>query len=177
MTSIHPSVISEAVIQATCEVFSTMLAQELEPGPITISKEPMNPAHGVVALVGLAGEKWVGAGSICCSTELSCKVAGTFMMTEYAAVNDEVLDALGELTNMIIGNVKNELENEIGLLGMSIPTVVFGRNFTTHSSNTSEWHIVTFLMGEERLDVKICLAPQSARHATRADADQLGMVV
>jgi chemotaxis protein CheX len=154
-----------------------MLGQELEPGPVTVSKEPMNPAHGVVALVGLAGERWVGAGSICCSTDAACKISSTFMMADFTAVNDEVLDAMGELTNMIIGNVKNELENEIGLLGMSIPTVVFGRNFTTHSSNTSEWHIVTFLLGQEKVDVKICLSPQTSRQATRADADQLGMVV
>jgi len=35
-------------------------------------------------------------------------------MSEFASVDQGVLDAIGEVTNMIIGNFKNSLESEIG---------------------------------------------------------------
>jgi chemotaxis protein CheX len=166
MTSIHQSVISEAIIQSACEVFSTMLAWELEGAVVSSEREPTSLSHGVVSLVGLAGD-WVGSGCICCSTEMACKISSAFLMAEYTTVTDDVLDAMGEFTNMIIGNAKNELQNEIGEIGMSIPTVVFGRNFTTHSAGGSEWTVVTFGYQGDKIEVKIYLAPQQQRSSNR----------
>ena len=85
-------------------------------------------------------------------------------MTETSAVNEEVLDAVAELTNMIIGSVKTDLEAHLGPLGLSIPTVVFGRNFKTRSAGNTEWMNVTFDWDGERLLVKMCLAPNEKAH-------------
>ena len=86
------------------------------------------------------------------------------LMTEATAVNEDVLDAVAELTNMIIGSVKTELESQLGPLGLSIPTVVFGRNFKTRSAGTVEWIYVRFLWDGEPLLVKMCLAPSEKPH-------------
>ena len=42
-----------------------------------------------------------------------------------------MLDAVAEVTNMIIGNVKTVLESRLGAMGLSTPTVIYGRNFQT----------------------------------------------
>ena len=47
------------------------------------------------------------------------------MLADYTSVEGEVLDAIGEIANMIFGNVKTALESEVGDLGLSIPTVIF----------------------------------------------------
>ena len=84
------------------------------------------------------------------------------LMTEATAVNEEVLDAVAELTNMIIGSVKTDLEQHLGPLGLSIPTVVFGRNFKTRSAGTTEWIVVRFPWEDEALLIKMCLAPSES---------------
>jgi chemotaxis protein CheX len=81
------------------------------------------------------------------------------LMTEATAVNEEVLDAVAELTNMIIGSVKNDLERELGPLGLSIPTVVFGKNFRTKSAGHAEWIVRRFHWDSDAFEVRICLAP------------------
>jgi chemotaxis protein CheX len=60
---------------------------------------------------------------------------------------------------MIIGSVKTDMETHLGALGLSIPTVVFGRNFKTKSAGVNEWIVVKFRWDDEVLQVKICLAP------------------
>ena len=40
-----------------------------------------------------------------------------------------MLDATGEAKNMIIGNLKNALDADAGVIGISIAVVVFGHNF------------------------------------------------
>jgi len=42
-------------------------------------------------------------------------------------------------------------------MGMSIPTVVFGRNFTTRGGGSEPWTIVPFTCAGSRLLVKVCL--------------------
>ncbi len=150
-----------SIIQtATSDVFSTMLGMPAETGEPFMESAGSQSFDGVVALAGLAGS-WAGTGRISCSAALACRLSGALLCSEYSAVNEDVLDAIAELTNMIIGNVKSLLEEELGLMGLSIPTVIFGRNYKARSSGVSEWIVVPFTCDGERLDVKLALAPSS----------------
>ena len=90
-------------------------------------------------------------------------------MAPYDAINEDVLDAVAEVTNMIIGNVKTELEARVGPMGLSTPTVIYGRNFQTRSSGNQEWTVVPFTLDGERLCVQVCIAPNMdpAKKTTR----------
>jgi chemotaxis protein CheX len=83
--------------------------------------------------------------------------------------NEEVLDAMAEVTNMIIGNVKSLIENDYGAMGLSIPTVIYGRNYKARSTGAGEWTVVPFSCGAEVMEIKICLLPGSESGVTRAD--------
>ncbi|HLM99505.1 MAG TPA: chemotaxis protein CheX [Bryobacteraceae bacterium] len=156
-----------ALRAATEEVFSTMLGIEVAAGePYRLPSKP-EPTNGVVALIGLTG-KWVGTGSVFCTGDFARKISGQLLMSEFASIDQEVLDAIGEVTNMIVGSFKNSLEAEVGMLNMSIPVVVFGHNFTATSIHRTEWLVVPFECGSERLIVKACLAPQTEHQHRRA---------
>jgi len=126
-----------AMRSSTQEVFSTMLGMEVTAGEPFMQASKPGPADGVVSLVGLAGN-WVGTGSICCTAEFACKICGHMLMSEYASVNQDVLDAMGEVTNMIVGNFKLAMEDYLGPMGLSIPMVIFGHNFTARSVNNTD---------------------------------------
>ena len=152
---------------ATLEVFSTMLGSELQPGEAFLDNSTPGPKEGVVALIGLAGE-WAGSGILCCNAETARQISGLLLMQEFAAVDEEVLDAVGEVTNMIFGNVKTALEEETGPMGLSIPTVIYGRNFSTRSVGKSEWTVAPFRWDRHEVEVYLCLSPaQKASSAAR----------
>lgn len=158
---ITQQLLAEAIRSATFDVFSTMLGIELTAGEMHIGKTAGGAQSGVVALLGLAGE-WSGSGTLSCEAGLACKLAGQLLMAEYDSVNEDVLDAIGELGNMIIGNVKTMLERTLGNMGLSTPTVIYGRNFETHSVGHRDWVIQPFHCGEHRLDVQLTLAPNTS---------------
>ena len=84
------------------------------------------------------------------------------LMTEYPAISEDVLDAVAEITNMIIGNVKTALENRLGSMLFSTPTVIYGRNFQTRSARNQEWTVVPFV--GNRTDVRASVySAQSGR--------------
>lgn len=160
--NLHGTIV-ESIIRSTGDVFSTMLGSELSGGEATREGSDDEPNDGVVSFIGIAGS-WAGTGSVTCSPAMACRVCTQMLMTEATAVNEDVLDAVAELTNMIIGSVKTDLEAELGPLGLSIPTVVFGRNFKTRSAGTTEWIHVRFFWDGDPLLIKMRLAPSERTH-------------
>jgi len=158
-----------AIRQATGDVFSTMLGVEIT--SLDAYRQPCRPepADGVIGLIGLTG-RWTGTGGLACTGELARKISGQFLMSEFTSVDQEVLDAMGEITNMIIGNFKNALEEEAGPLGMSIPMVVFGHNFTAGTTYSADWVVVPFACDGDRLEVKACLVPKPENKSPRRPA-------
>jgi chemotaxis protein CheX len=153
-----PDFITNSIRQSVAQVFSTMLNVEIQYGTDHTDTGSPEANDGVVSLIGIAGT-WAGTGSLTCSPALACRICSQLLMTESSAVDEDVLDAVAELTNMVIGNVKTDLETQLGPLGLSIPTVVFGRNFKTKSAGHANWMVVEFIWENEPLVVKLCLAP------------------
>lgn len=166
------NLIATSIRQAVEEAFSTMLNATLDPGevldPFAVPEACLpEPNEGVMSFIGLAGA-WAGTGTIMCSAPLACRICSQMLMTEAKSVDEEVLDAIAELTNIVVGSVKNNLEPHLGQLGLSIPSTIFGRNFKTKNAAHTEWVVERFRWEGENFLVKLCLAPnekQSPPHA------------
>jgi chemotaxis protein CheX len=158
MVTVSAHDIVTAVTKSTRAVFTTMLGLEIHPGEPRAEPPDAASFDGVVALVGVAGS-WTGSGRISCSSRFACRLASALLSTPCDSVNEDVLDALAELSNMIMGNVKTCFEERAGPLALSIPTVVFGRNYQTRFSGVPEWTVVPFECGSETLEIRFCLVP------------------
>lgn len=158
------SLLRESVISATMEVFSTMLDVEVAASCNSgVPPEEVSDDR-VVAIVGMTG-KLTGSGALISSPSLAAELAGRMLMQEYSldglSIHNEVLDAFAEISNMIIGGVKTRLEESYGLLAMSIPTVIYGRNFRIRNPAMESTN-VGFDCCNQRLDVCISLIELSA---------------
>jgi chemotaxis protein CheX len=142
---------------AAVEVCSVMLGEDVRPGAARLESMESEQAEGLVALVGMTGPL-VGTGSISCDAKLACRLAGAMWSDEFAAVDASVLDALGEIANMIIGNIKASIEEQAGPMWLSVPTVVYGRNFVTHGISKQPCTMVPFTCGNGELAVRVNLA-------------------
>ncbi len=135
--------------------------------PTDVAVETKNTTinAGLMAVIGMAGPV-SGSGALCLSEVMARRAASRFLMAEYEEVNDEVLDAISELCNMVIGGLKTSLEEEYGPMGLSIPTVVFGKDYLTRNSNIGERINVSFSYEEddmkEQFSVVVCMISESA---------------
>jgi chemotaxis protein CheX len=169
--AIDRQMIVEMVRSSTMLVCSKMLSLDVACRDSYTEMHPPRGMEGVVSLIGFTGKR-AGTGSIHCSSKVACSLASSFVMSEFESVNEEVLDAFGELTNMVIGNLKTQMEAHLGPLGLSIPTVIYGRNFNTRSLGHEEWTVVPFMWDEGSLEVNFCLkdtkeGDRSVRHGRK----------
>ncbi len=107
-------------------VWSTQLGLELENGQppgITPSLPPEGLMTGIVQISG----EFSGAVHLICSRGVVRTAAGKmFSVAEGKLEDDDLRDALGELTNMVGGNIKTLLP---GSENISLPTVIEGSNY------------------------------------------------
>lgn len=150
----------QAICRATEQVFATMLNMEIEPGAPIFEHDFPGHFDGVVSFVGMAGE-WLGTGGLCCSSSFARRIAASFLMMEFPAVDDDVLDAIGELTNIIIGNLKGTIEQSVGPMALSTPTCIVGQGLTARSLGRHRWTVIRFRCGEDKLEVMMHLVPRS----------------
>ncbi len=150
----------EAICRATEQVFATMLNMEIEPGAPIFEHDYTGRFDGVVSFVGMAGE-WLGTGGLSCDAVFARRIAGSFLMMDFPTVDDDVLDAIGELTNIIIGNVKGTIEQSVGPMALSTPTCIVGHDLTARSLGRNRWTVIRFRCGEDKLDVMMYLIPRS----------------
>jgi len=122
-------------ITATGTVFKTMLNLQTSIDKPFLKNDKVTTGD-VTGVIGLAGDR---SGSVCVSfTENGAKlVYKTLMGDECAEVSPEVVDAIGELTNIIAGQARKELEHAGVNLKASIPTIVVGKGLELHMLSDS----------------------------------------
>ncbi|MCS7314557.1 MAG: chemotaxis protein CheX [Bryobacterales bacterium] len=112
----------EDAVRVVQDVFRTMLGIEVE--PVVVIWPPEDDLINVT--VHYAGA-WKGALLLECTRPQACAFTGRLLGTNPPdEVNDDVRDAVGELANMIAGNLKPVLPPGVAL---SMPTLVEGTDY------------------------------------------------
>ena len=113
------------ITKATGEVFRTMMGLRVSAGAVTVEKAQMRKAE-VIGSIGVAGFL-TGSISLFLPRTLADKAVASLLMMEPSELTDEdVVDAIGELTNMVGGSIKTELFQKAPLFDISIPSVYVG---------------------------------------------------
>ena len=117
-------------ITAASTVFKTMLNLQTSMEKPFVKNEKVTTGD-VTGVIGLAGDR---SGSVCVSFSENgaMLVYKTLMGDDCKEVSPEVVDAIGELTNIIAGQARKELENAGVNLKASIPTIVVGKGAELH---------------------------------------------
>lgn len=121
--------VGQAIIDGTAEVFTTMLMVELEAG------KPIEGPGGEVesnltSMLGL-GKDIKGMLAVHCPASVAKDITGTFLGMEVAELDDDVKDAIGEIANMVAGNLKIFFQEHDMTIELAIPTTVVGKSFRT----------------------------------------------
>lgn len=134
---------TDALLEGSQEVFETMMF-------MTVEKCGDNEAVGDPAILGSITFKGnlEGCLSVCCGENCARAIAINMLALEPDEDVDEdgMMDAMGEVANMVMGAVKTRVMSEIGDLQVSIPSVVRGSDLTSSmGDDAGEVSMMTFI--------------------------------
>jgi chemotaxis protein CheX len=134
---------------AVQEVFQIMLSSQLE------SAEGMELTFPeFTSMVGLAGQL-CGLLSVCCSAKSAALITSKMLGVDPKDAKEQLWDAMGEVCNMVAGNFKNKLSGLGESCMLSVPTVITGADYSTHSLADSGALQVTLSFEGEPISVSL----------------------
>jgi chemotaxis protein CheX len=146
------------VESAVQRVFSTMLSMQvrLESGAVMT---PSDEVH-IAGSVGFTGQLTGVIYLYCCNT-FARRITGKLLGLEELDIDgDEMVnDAIGELSNMVVGQVKTKLCDSGVPCVLSIPSIVRGRNFSIAPVSSTRTRVFVFQCDEHQLLVEFIIRP------------------
>lgn len=142
-------------INATINVLETMAFVTVSAGKPYVKKD--NTAVGdVTGVLGLTG---VAHGTIAVTFEEKCilTVVSNMLGEAMDQLNEDIADAVGELTNMISGQARKELDEVGKVFKAAIPSVITGRNHTIRHYSDGPKIAIPFETNGGAFTIEVCL--------------------
>lgn len=119
--------ISAKIVESTMEIFSTMVMMDL-----SVAGPPLSGSgtlcDTITGMIGLAGTH-KGVLAIHIPNPVAMAITSSFLGMEVETINDDVRDAVGELANMLGGNVKTILSQNGRDIELSLPSTIAGHEY------------------------------------------------
>ena len=138
------------------EVFCTMVGMEdLLHLPLHVAPET-HFKDCITAMVGFAGV-FNGLVSLHVPKKLALVFTSGMLGMEVGDLNDDVRDALGEITNMIAGSFKHHISRGGTDIKLSTPSIVSGDDYYVNAGNSLDTLTLKFASEEEWFITSIVL--------------------
>ena len=120
--------INNKIIESTIEIFTGMVMME-----ISVAGEPLTTLgsleNSITGMVGLAGV-CKGVLAVHFPKQVALDVTGSFIGMEVDEINADVQDAIGEIANMLGGNLKTILSERGKDIMLSMPSTFSGDRYS-----------------------------------------------
>jgi chemotaxis protein CheX len=142
-------------IEATINTFQTMCSVDAKRDKIFLKGEG-SEVYGVTGIIGLGGE---ASGSVVLNfpAEVAMSAVGSFVGEAYDNISAEVVDGVGELTNIIAGDAKNRLGQKGYSFDIGLPKIVVGRNYVTAQSRSLPCIVISFTSSIGNFTIEVSL--------------------
>lgn len=134
--------VSDKIIESTVEIFTGMVMMD-----ISVAGEPMTELgplkQSITGMVGLAGTH-KGVLAVHFPNQVAMEVTGSFLGMEVSEINADVQDAIGEIANMLGGNLKTILSDRGRDIQLSLPSTISGEQYSFSSQMDVDQIILPF---------------------------------
>ncbi len=141
-------------IEATLNVLGTMASTKAEAGKPYLKEDHL--ARGdVSAIIGLTGGA-KGTISVSFTEKSILSIVSNMFGEDMKELNDEIKDAVGEITNMISGQARQKLDEQGKSFKAAIPTVIMGKNHTITHITKDPIIAIPFSTDNGEFTIEVC---------------------
>ena len=134
--------IRDQIISSTVEIFTSMVMMDVK---VADKKDASQKKleNTITGVIGLAGTH-KGVLAIHFPYQVAFAITSNFLGMDIAELNEDVEDAIGEIANMLGGNVKSILSENGRDIDLSLPSTISGKEYGFQSSKTADKTVISF---------------------------------
>ncbi len=142
-------------LQGTLNVLEQMAFVKAVPGKPFV-KEGNAAIADVSGIIGITGDA-TGSLAISFTESCICQIVENMLGERHTSIDNGIIDAVGEITNMISGVARNFMEKDGIKAFAAIPTVVYGKNHTITTIYSIPSIVIPFSTPSGPFFVDVCL--------------------
>ncbi len=144
-------------LTSTTNVISTMAFVKIEAETPFINRNNQTTGN-VTGVIGLAGSNVLGSVIISFTEPAILEIVSNMLGETFKEITNDVEDAVGEITNMIVGGAKRILAEKGFKFNLAIPTIIKGTNITMNLKTRGPRVVIPFkLESGETFTVEACI--------------------
>jgi chemotaxis protein CheX len=145
--------IGQDIIAATTDVFSTMLGMDLVVGEV-VDGAGGEVESNITAMLGLGGDIR-GMLAVHCPAAVAMAITSGFLGMDVEELDEDVKDAIGEIANMVAGNLKIAFAGHDLKIELAIPTSIVGQSYRVGGMLGARRAAVPFAMEQGQFLVEL----------------------
>ncbi|MBF0205559.1 MAG: chemotaxis protein CheX [Oligoflexia bacterium] len=154
---------SKPFIQAAKIIFETMIFTKIEAGKPQIKKDVLTRGD-VSSIIGITGKHNTdnksdsvrGMMVLSWPAATYVKIANAMLMESFTEYNEAIADVGAEISNMVLGNAKRDL-NPLGyFLDMAIPSTIVGKNHSISYPSDATVVIIPIVCAHGEFYMELC---------------------
>lgn len=134
--------LGQKIIEGTKEVFSSMLMMDVKGEDVSSQGRSVIDSN-MTSMIGLGGDIR-GMLAVHCPATVAKAITGGFLGMDVDELDDDVKDAIGEIANMLAGNLKIAYDEHDLKIELAIPSSIIGESFRLTGLSGAHKHYVAF---------------------------------
>jgi chemotaxis protein CheX len=157
--------LAKEITTAVCSAMRETFGVEVTPGNYEISEGMVSLVGDVSGVIGMAQSQLEGTLTLCLTFETVRDILPQVVGKSVSITHEMAVDAVGEITNMIFGQVKASLGKRGYHLKLGIPCVVTGKGHFVSQFHRGKYMIVPFHLEGQLFQVYVALHAASHKNA------------
>ncbi len=145
-------------LNATLNVLKVQASVDAKPGKVFVKTDAQKSIGDISGVIGLVSDSFSGSVNITFPEKVFLEIVSGMLGETYTEMSQDIVDAAGEITNMIFGQAKVILNEKGYGIKTAIPSVVCGKNHSLETLTKGPIVVVPFESSKGSFFVEICLS-------------------
>jgi chemotaxis protein CheX len=121
---------TKSFIKATIDTFKIQIGMDITPQTPLAIESAKELTADISGVIGITSDSINGHLSVMFTSDVFLKIVSKMLMEEYSEINEENDSAAGELSNIILGQAKKNLNENYGqAISYALPSIIKGHQF------------------------------------------------
>lgn len=161
--------LAQEIAAAVAMAMQNTFGAEVKAGDYEIGSGIVSLIGDVSGVIGMVQDELEGTMTLCFTYETMRELLPKVFGKSVAITHELAVDAVGEITNMIFGHIKTDLNRRGHGLKLGIPSVVTGRGHFLSHFHRGQYMIVPFYVQGQLFQVHIAVHRGLEQHAAQLD--------
>lgn len=153
--------LAQDLSRAVTDAFGKTFDMKVTPGRYAIGDGSISLSGDVSGIVGFIQDKLEGTLIVCFQMKTIKDILPRILGQDVELTQDVILDAVSEITNMIFGGIKTELNNRGHKVRFGMPSAIKGAGHFIGHMHDGRYMLMNFEMGGSPFQIHIALHRES----------------